>query len=276
MDFKEIGCIIIPKGSEDREKFVNFCFNEERFWVMTNKHGILSNVPCIHQVVGDIEFPLDDNSFGSQVIIEYIEDYKQYLITGTLSKIGNSSYQSEENLLCRKTYQGTKEDSKGNTVGLIGNTLLSKLSLFCKNVCNKAANLFIECFGNEDSKLEINSSGWVLVKAEKGLKLRYKSEKEITILEDKIEIFYSKDQKLTLEDKKLTYVDGTNTVKIDDSGYNLGKINFKDYITEILDFLGNDIILLTSMGPTSAGCMASPSGAKLTKLKQKLAQINSK
>ena len=49
-DFKEIGCIIIPKGTE-KESFKNLCFNEERFWVMTNKRGLLSNVPCIHQVV---------------------------------------------------------------------------------------------------------------------------------------------------------------------------------------------------------------------------------
>lgn len=274
-DFKEIGCIIIPKNV-NREDFINLCFNKERFWVMTNKRGMLANVPCIHQVISDIEFPLDDTSFGSQVLIEYISSYKQYVIVGTLSKIGSSSYNNEESLLLKKTYKGTNSDSIGNTVGIIGNTLLSKLNVFCKNVCKGVANLFIECFGNENSKLEINSSGWVLVKAESGIRLRYKNKKEINILSDKIEIFCSKDQKLVLTEKSLVYTDGTNTVTIDDSGYNFGNINFQDYITEILDFLGNDIILLTSCGPTSAGCMTSPSSSKLIKLKQKLEQINKK
>lgn len=272
-DFKEIGCIIIPKGSTDKEIFINTCFNEERFWVMTNRSGLLSNVPCIHQVVGDIEFPEDNKSFGSQVVVEYIASYKQWVITGTLSKVGNSSYQSEESLILKKTYKGQK--ACGNTVGIIGNSLLSKLIVFCKNLSQKTATLIIECFGDKNSQLRLNSSGWIWIKGEKGVKLRYKTEKEINILEDQIQIFFSKDQKLTIKDKELLYEDGKNKFKIDDSGYNLGKINFKDYITKILDFLGNDIILLTSMGPTSPGCMASSAASKLTQLKQELSQINS-
>lgn len=272
-DFKEIGCIIIPKNFNDKEKFISTCFNEERFWIMTNRSGLLSNVPCIHQVVGDIEFPNDENSFGSQVVVEYIAAYKQWIITGTLSKVGASSYQSEENLIIKKTFKG--KEACGNTVGMIGNSLLSRLAVFCKNLSQKTAHLLVECFGDENSKLELNSSGWVWVKGEKGIKLRYKTEKEINILEDQIQIFFSKDQKLTIKDKELLYEDGTNKFKIDNSGYNFGSINFKDYITKILDFLGNDIILLTSMGPTSPGCMASSAAPKLTQLKQELAQINS-
>ena len=272
-DFKEIGCIIIPKGSDDKEKFISTCFNEERFWIMTNRNGLLSNVPCIHQVVGDIEFPKDENSFGSQVVVEYIAAYKQWIITGTLSKVGNSSYQSEESLIVRKTFKG--KGACGNTVGIIGNSLLSRLAVFCKNLSQKTATLIIECFGDEKSQLELNSSGWVWVKGEKGVKLRYKTEKEINISEDQIQIFFSKEQKLTIKNKELLYEDGKNKFKIDDSGYNLGKINFKDYVTKVLDFLGNDIILLTSMGPTSPGCMASSAASKLIKLKQELAKINS-
>lgn len=272
-DFKEIGCVIIPKGSTDKETFINTCFNEERFWVMTNRSGLLSNVPCIHQVVGDIEFPKDDKSFGSQVVVEYIAAYKQWVITGTLSKVGNSSYQSEESLILRKTYKG--QEACGNTVGVIGNSLLSRLIVFCKNLSQKTATLVVECFGDENSQLELNSSGWVWVKGEKGVKLRYKTEKEINILEDQIQIFFSKDQKLTIKDKELLYEDGKNKFKIDDSGYNLGKINFEKYLTKILDFLGNDLMLLTPCGPSSPGTMASSAGPKLTQLKQELSQINS-
>lgn len=269
----EIGSIIIPKGF-NKEDIKNLCFNEEKFFVMTNTRGMLDNVACIHQVVSDIEFPKDDDSLGSQVILEEIKGVSQFIIIGTLSKIGESSYNSEENLLCRKVYKGDNNNSFGNTVGLIGNTLLSRLSVFCKNVCKKTANLFIECFGDKDSKLELNSSGWILCKGEEGIRLRYKTEKEISIIKDQIEIFYSRNQTLTIKDKELIYKDGTNTFKIDESGYNLGNINFKNYIIEILDFLGNDAMLLTSCGPSSAGMLVTSAAPKLELLRQKIEQIN--
>lgn len=272
-NFKEIGCIVIPPGV-NREEFIRVCFNEERFCVMTNTRGLLTHVPCVHQVINDIYFPKDNKELGTQVLVEYLADYKQYIIVGTLSKLHESTYQSEENLNISKVYKGTVKNAFGNQIGMSGNTILSNLAIYAKNICKKAAYLFLECFGNKDSELHINSSGWIFVKSESGIKLRYKDKKEITILDDKIEMVMSKDQKLTLKDKELVYKDGTNTIKVDNKGYTFGNINFKDYITEILDFLGNDIVLLTSMGPTTAGCMASTSAAKLTQLKQKISNIN--
>ena len=269
----EIGSIIIPKGIKDKESIKNLCFNEEKFFVMTNTRGMIDNVACLHQVVADIEFPKDDNTLGSQVVIEEVKGANQFIIIGTLSKIGESTYKSEENLLYRKTYKG-EGDAIGNTVGMSGNTLLSKLAVFCKNVNQKAANLLIECFGNNESKLELRSSGWIFCKGEKGIKLRYKNEKEINILGDQIQIFFSKNQNLTLKDKEFVYKDGKNILKIDNSGYTFGNLEIPTFLTEILDFLGNDAMLLSPMGPTSMGMMSTSAAPKLTKLKQKLQNIN--
>ena len=119
-----------------------------------------------------------------------------------------------------------------------------------KNVSQKASSLLIECFGSIESKLELRSSGWIFCKAEKGVKLRYKNEKEINILEDQIQIFYSKNQKLTIKDKELLYEDGKNKFKIDDSGYTFGNLEIPTFLNDILDFLGNDAMLLTSCGPS--------------------------
>lgn len=274
-DFVEMGCLVVPKDV-NREEFISLCFSKERFWVMTNKHGLLSNVPCIHQVLGDLQFPNDENDFGSQVLIQCMSDYKQYVIIGTVSKINHSTNRyDEENLILDKTYEGKDKSAFGNSIGLSGNTLLSKLTLFCKSVSKKTSELIIHCFGDNKSKLQIKSSGWLFLESESGTKL-VKDNKEVSLLDDKIVISLNKDQNLILKDKSFVYTDGNNTFKIDNSGYNLGNINFKDYITEILDFLGNDLVLLTSMGPTSSGCMTSTSAPKLTKLKQKLAQINKK
>lgn len=269
----EIGSIIIPKNVKDKESLKTLCFNEERFFVMTNTRGMLDNVACLHQVVSDIEFPEDEYTLGSQVVLDEIEGASQFIIIGTLSKIGESTYSSEENLLCRKTYK-EKGEAIGNTIGMIGNTLLSKLAVFCKNVSQKAANLLIECFGNDESKLELRSSGLIFCKAEKGIKLRYKSEKEINILEDQIQIFYSKDQKLTIKNEELIYEDGTNTFKIDSNGYTFGNIEIPTFLNEILDFLGNNAMLLTAMGPTSMGMMSTSAAPKLQELKTKLQNIN--
>lgn len=269
----EIGSIILPKGVKDKESIKTLCFNQERFFVMTNTRGMLDGVACLHQVVSDIEFPEDENSLGSQVVLEEIKEVSQFIIIGTLSKIGESIYNNEENLLCRKVYKN-KGDAIGNTVGMIGNTLLSKLAIFCKNVNKKAANLLVECFGDDKSKLELVSSGWILCKGEKGIKLRYKNKKEINITEEQIQIFFSKDQKLTLKNKEFFYEDGKNSFKIDKNGYTFGNLEIPTFLNEILDFLGNDLVLLSSMGPTSPGCMASPSAPKLQQLKQKIQNIN--
>ena len=240
---------------------------------MTNTRGMLDKVACLHQVVADIKFPKDDNSLGSQVVLEEVKGADQFIIIGTLSKIGESTYNSEENLLCRKTYQ-EEGDSIGNPVGMIGNTLWSRLAGFCKNVNQKVANLLIECFGNNESKLELRSSGWIFCKAEKGVKLRYKNEKEINIIEDQIQIFFTKDQKLTIKDKEFVYEDGTNKFTINKDGYTFGNLEIPTFLNEILDFLGNDAMLLTSMGPTSMGMTSTSAAPKLQKLKQKIQNIN--
>lgn len=269
----EVGSIIIPKGVKNKENIKSICFNEERFFVMTNTRGILDRVACLHQVISDIEFPKDENSLGSQVILEEIEGFNQFIIIGTMSKIGESTYKNEETLLCRKICK--KGNLVGNTIGMIGNTLLSQLAVFCKNVSQKVANLSIECFGSDESKLELRSSGWIFCKAEKGVKLRYKNEKEINILKDQIEIFISKEQKLILKEKEFLYEDGKNKFKIDDSGYSFGNLEIPTFLNDILDFLGNDAMLLTSMGPTSMGMMSTTAAPKLQQLKQKIQNINS-
>lgn len=272
-DFKEIGALIIPPNV-DRTQFINACFNRERFCVMTNRRGVLYNVPCLHQVINDLKFPEDSQQLGSQVLVEYIDEYKQYIIVGTLSKLNESLYLNEETLNYSKIYDGLIEESIGNSIGMVGNSLAALLNIFAKTVNDgKQAKLILESVGNEDSLISLNSS-WILINSDKGIKLRYKTEKEITILEDKIEILFSKEQKFTIKDKELIYTDGTNTFKIDDSGYNLGNINFEKYLTKILDFLNNNIILLTSYGPTSAGCASTPSSSQLNQLKQELSQIN--
>lgn len=271
---KEIGCLIIPKG-ENRDKFIEKCFEKERFTILSNKRGIISNVICLSHIIPHLKFPSNTEILGSQVLIEYIEEYKTFCILGVISKVNSSFYLGEKDYNLSKTYEGNIKNSAGNTLGLSGNLVSSYLSLFCKNVWGKISSLNINCIGNEESYINIYSSGWIATKAEKGIKLRFKNKKEILINEDKIELSFNENQRLTLSEDKLNYTDGTNKFTIDDSGYNFGNINFKKFLNKILNFLGQNIILLTSCGPSSAGCLSSPSGPQLQKLQEELNNINS-
>ena len=82
-------------------------------------------------------------------------------------------------------------------------------------------------------------------------------------------------QNLTFDDDKLFYKDSFgNKFTIDKEGYKLGNINFKTYITKILDFLGNNIMLNTPMGVSAPGCTSTPSGTQLQQIKTELENIN--
>ena len=265
---KEIGTgyIIIP-SDVNREEFVKNCYLRESFYIMTNEGGVISNVLCMHQVLNDIKFAEDSTGLGSQVIFVNFESYNMPVIIGTVSKQGLSEYRKESGINYSKNFKGTD-------IGFIGDLLLSKLIIFCKNSLNKLSKLIIEVSGNKDSELNLNSSGWVYIKCETGFKL-IKKEKQIIVDDDKILISNSTKQNLIFDNNKLFYKDSFgNKFTIDKEGYKLGNINFKEYITKILDFLGNKIVLLTSMGPSSPGCSASTSGPELQQIKTELENIN--
>ena len=82
-------------------------------------------------------------------------------------------------------------------------------------------------------------------------------------------------QNLILDDNQLLYKDSFgNKLKVDKTGYNFGNINFKNYISEILDFLNNKIMLNTPCGPSSAGCSSTASALYLKKINDELQNIN--
>ena len=70
------------------------------------------------------------------------------------------------------------------------------------------------------------------------------------------------------------YEDGKNKFKIDDSGYTFGNLEIPTFLNNILDFLGNDAMLLTPCGPSSRGMMSTSAAPKLQQLKQKIQNIN--
>lgn len=267
MENSLLGYLIIPTGI-NREDYIKSCFDKELFAVMTNNKGCITDVLCLKQILNDLEFPIDDIHLGSEVILNYLDKYHRYIIIGTISKQGESNFNNEQDLKFSKTLDNS-------SVGVVGNTFLSRLYIFCKNVASKIANLIIEVKGSKDSKLSLNSSGWVCIKTETGFKILNGIDKGIYIDKDKISINNSIDQNLILSDNSLIYQDGNkNKLTIDSKGYSLGNINFQNYITEILDFINNQIVLNTPMGPSAPGVSSTTSGASLIKIKEELENIN--
>lgn len=266
------GYIAIP-SEVDRNEYIKSCFDKESFSILTNDGGYISNVYCLKEVIGNLIFPNDSKELGSQVIVSYLSRYKTYIILGTLSKSNLSDYRKEGDLKLTK-------ESKNTIIGISGTSLLGKLKIFINTLSSKIAELIISVTGNEDSKLSLSSSGWVCIQDGKGFKLIHSAKKKedqkiIWVDDDKIIISNGEKQNLILKKDELIYGDSNkNKFTINKDGYSFGKINFEKYLTKILDFLGNDLVLNTAYGPTPPGCQTTSAGASLQQLKTELSQIN--
>lgn len=265
-----IGFLAIPEG-EDRNIFINQCFNKEKFSIINENGELILNVLCLKHVINDLQFPkkLEEGtpSLGSQVIYITYPNQNIPIIIGVINKQGISEYFTEDNLSYTKIFDDC-------IAGLVGNLSLRKLFLSIKSATKKFCKLIIGVSGDDKSELSLESTGYVLIKGDTGIKIKGNN-KEIILDKDKILITNTSKQNIKIDDNGFDYKDGLgNKFKLNKDGYILGNINFEKYITEILDFLGNDIILNTSTGPTGPGCMATSSGQKLQQLQQKIKNIN--
>ena len=262
-----IGYLIIPDECE-RDKFLAQCFNKQKFCIVNNNGEFIENVPCLEQILNDLQFPIDSKSFGSQILYLNLPGQNVPIIIGTLAKQFISSYRKENDFIINKNFNDVD-------VGILGNLSLRKIIFSIKSVAKKFCKMIISVSGDEKSEMSIESSGYIFLKAKNGgIKIKG-VDKEIIIDKEKILITNTSKQNIRIDDNGFDYKDGlSNKLKINKDGYILGNINFRDYINEILDFLGNDISLNTQMGPTAPGCSTTTAGAKLMELIQKIHNIN--
>lgn len=260
-----IGYLIVPTDV-NRDKFLSECFAKERFCIYTNHSEFIANVPCLKHVLNDLKFA-ESGELGSCILYVNVPGQEIPIIVGTLPFQNLSSYRKESDFIFIK-------DLGDCELGLTGNLILRKLFLSIKSATKKFCKLIIGVSGDDKSELSLESTGYVLIKGDTGIKIKGNN-KEIILDKDKILITNTSKQNIKIDDDGFDYKDGLgNKFKLNKDGYILGNINFEKYITEILDFLGNDIILNTSTGPTGPGCMATSSGQKLQQLQQKIKNIN--
>lgn len=264
-----IGFLVIPEGV-DRNSFIEQCYNKEKFVIMNENGELIMNVLCSKHVLNYLKFPKDPKEeiqLGSQVIYVTYPKQNVPIIIGILAKEGISDYYSESGFDNSKMLNDC-------SVGISGNLILRKLTLFCKSAIDKFCKLIISVSGNEESELSLESTGYVLTRGKTGIKIKGNN-KEIILDKDKILITNTSEQNIKIDDEGFDYKDKLgNKFKLNKDGYILGNINFEKYITEILEFLGNVFILNTSNGPTGPGCSATSSGQKLQQLIKKIKDIN--
>lgn len=255
-----LGYIILPEGV-NREIFVSTCFNKEQFTICTNTGEIIPNVPVSNQVLNYIEIPNTPNTLGTQVAFINDENHNKPFIISSFSKQKKSEFRGEYDLKIEK-----------GSVGLNGNSFLSKLVIFVRNSKSKISNLLLDVTGNKDSVLGLNSSGWIVLKFESGLKLK-NDKREIIIDDDKF-MYADGKHNLKIDLNGLTYKDGINSFKINKEGYVLGNLNFKDYMLELLNFLNNEAMFMTASGPTLPGISKSTSVILFEEIISKMKNIN--
>ena len=261
-----VGHLICP-SDVNRENFIAESFTKQKFVILTNNSEMIVDVPCTIQILNDLRYG-EVGKLGTCVVYVVLPYQDTPIIIGTLPEMNTSSFRGESDYILSKSYGDCE-------VNFSGSLFFNRLILSIKSISKKICRFLIDISGSEDSKLTLNSSGYVIVKGDKEIQIKG-GNKEIFINNDEILITNTNKQYIKITDKEgLDYKDGlSNRFRINKEGYILGNINFEQYITEILNFLGNDFVLNTTMGPSAPGCMATSAGAKWQMLLQKIKNIN--
>jgi len=240
-----IGYIILPEGV-DRKDFVETCFNKEQFSICTNNGEIIINVPASSQTLNELIIPNTSSELGTQVCFINEEKHNKPFIIGTFSKQKISEFRKENDLKFQK-----------GSIGLNGNSVFSKLVIFARATKNKLANLSLEVSGNEDSSLNLKSSGWIVNQSKKGIKLK-NNNREVIIDENKF-LYADGIHQLNIDDNGFTYKDGQNNINIGSKSISINTNQNVDLTCELANIIsdnirlgGNKSIILTNLPPGSA------------------------
>lgn len=245
------GYIVLPEGVS-RDEYVNSCFNREQFSIVTNDGEYIPNVLATKQVLNDLEIPKTFKQLGTQVLFLNSPDQNRPIIYATLAKKGVSEFRTEDDFISKKTLDGGE-------VGEVVNTKNHSFVSYIKSFFKKAASYVIQVVGNDKSKFQVESSGWIVLQFEKGIKLRNK-DKELRIYEDKLIFTDEYDNKMVIDKDKLMLKNADKKIRLllDKSGYNFGTINLQDYFDRLLKFFLQNYCLQTAFGP-SGFCRTTPS-----------------
>lgn len=157
-----IGYVIIPPGS-DREEFVMMCFRQNLITIIDDVSGsIMYNCYVTKEVLDNISFPRMEGAKGSPVVWVAQPYNNKPIVVGTFVSSDKPSVRGDESIEIHKSWDTGCIDISGNpadgtfTVAITGEPF---------------ASMSIKALGNENSLIDVQSAGDIVINAAKGVKV---------------------------------------------------------------------------------------------------------
>ncbi len=197
------GYVTVPKRV-DRDKFVQTCMNKESVHILGEDGlGVFKNCKVSKSILPYIEFPADDKSLGSLVVMVNDRFKNNPVVIGVLSKSSDTALLTEYVFELKKKYGN-------NSVSISGDAKEGVLNLNVTDLENEAV-LNINVVGKTGSKVNITSQTETSVYSDEKVSIRSGKEVVLTVTdpETKEESFISmKDGEIILSPNSKTKVGG--------------------------------------------------------------------
>lgn len=155
-----MGYIIIPEDV-DREQFVSSCFRKRRVSIIDDADGNLIHECYItREALENIEFPENSGEKGVPIVWVSQPFLQIPMVIGTFTEIDKIPMRKDKEIHINKSY-------KDGSINIDGNP--EKGTLFINVSSKKISKLKISSSGNEDSLIEVKSSGTVKVESDKSI-----------------------------------------------------------------------------------------------------------
>lgn len=149
--------IAIPQGI-DRDSFIETCYRRNRVTLITDFGAVINECYILNTALQEIEFPQSAGEKGSCVCYVSNSFSNKPIVIGVIYENDNSSLLNEQMFRFRKKMNETEILVQGDPLN--NNFIISVTS-------GNPSNIKLSIKGNEESKLDIDSSGSVNVAADK-------------------------------------------------------------------------------------------------------------
>ena len=150
------GYVVLPKDIE-RDTYIKQCSLNNKIHIYDNiLKAFIGEAMITDQILNDITFPNDVNSFGSAVVISYMNLTATPICIGTLKNKKSFEDIKEGSFKISKTFNG-------GLVEISGDSKTGELNLNTVGV-DKPSSLNINVLGKNESTLNINVSGKTKIK----------------------------------------------------------------------------------------------------------------
>ena len=270
-----IGYIVVPDDNT-RKEYIDYCYRQCTVTIDGGYgYSFIKNVPIPLDLLQKIKFPMKSNEVGSRVYWVRENTFNRPVIVSIL----NDLYAPNDMVAGQNRYV---QEINGNVVEIFMDAASSTMNIKVSGSEDKASKINIISNTNENSEINVTSSGKVRISAKKLIveafkeavfSLKKNSSKELLKIESNETQFHLIDQ----FENEITLKDGEVDIVSKKINHNKGNepMVLGDTLKGILSDLIDAILTMTMMSPS--GLTSPPSNAaQFTAIKGKLNTILSK